>query len=756
MEVANYLSTRPKNARLSEIFRASFAHLKERLWQTFTILLLVASLCGSAKAQYLGFAANSVDGTVSVFAVATSGPSSAPNTTLSGNQDHLVATILVGKNPTRIAVTPSPNLNRAYVTNTGDNSLWVIDVTNISQEGVSPGSITAQNVNPASDQLQLFQPGGIAIAAVTQGANNGKVLAFVANQGTNTVSVIDTGNNTLFGTVRLGPAGSSTTLPEVAATADGQQVFVANNSTAYCLSASTTPCPGVWIIDATSVTNGSAATPIQQNSAGQPVPLTGSDPLASNATVTLVQPRGISASQFSDTNGRHGVLAIADNGNHTDGAKTGYVFVVVGGNLGTSTAVEIPNNPGQAAATPIAVSAAFPLGASLSVDVVDSTLNSLWLLSAFNTTSGSVTGPQPLSNTPTSVAVTPDGSFAYIMEALGTQPTGTQLVENQPTANGPVLCLACGNPTTLSAIGTSVIFTSLDKDSPPVVWFIPAVSGGIDIPAVVPSDSIQSALAAGIVGNGQSIQTTLNFGDSNCTLFRNGAPLPTSPPNCTAPANSGTNAIGGGTIFPASGVFTVQVTETSTDSRNNLTQGIARGTVAVVAPTIIAPGESAVVPVSFAVGLSNVTLSTSCSVSPAGGPACSVSPAILPLSSKGTGTVFVTVTANRSNTALVVPRGDDWPGLPLALLIVLIALGLVFLLTCFSRGPVRKRPRWGLALLLLTSIIMLATGACTTVQRSNLGCTNCTATGSYMVTLSAKSVKPPLQTSGVFTILVTH
>jgi YVTN family beta-propeller protein len=864
MEVANYLSTSPKNACLSEIFRASFAHFSERLRHTFTILLLVASVCGSAKAQYLGFAANSADGTVSVFAVATSGPSSAPNTTLSGNQDHLVATISVGKNPSRIAVTPSPNFNRAYVTNTGDNSLWVIDVTNVSQEGVSTGSITKQNVNPTNDQLQLFQPGGIAVAALTQGANSGKVLAFVANQGTNTVSVIDTSNNTLFETVLLGPAGSSTTLPEVAATPDGTKLFVTNNSSGNCavqpIGLPPAICPGVWTIDTT--VNPMSATLIPESG------------LNGNLTVSLVQPQGISATQYTDSlNQMHTLVLVADSGSHSDGH--GYVFVVdrVNGSTVSAQPVQISNPSNSTAqSTPIGVAVmnfnGLATPASVGAAVIDSAGNGL---TAFDIqpTLNAQPGAFALSGTPTSIGVpNPAGlrQFIYVTESAGPTPVQLATFDNT-TFDVPNCSGSCFNATSVQ-VGNGpegLAFNNLDRDSPPVVWFIPAVSGGIDIPAVVPHGSTQSALGAGIVGNGQSIQTTLNFGDTNCTLFRDGAPVPTSPPNCTAPANSGTNAIGGGTIFPASGVFAVQVTETSIDSHNNPTQGIARVVVAVgancawsppssvmvnvpvsatlsctapgkdtvtgtinwgdgttetksvtalgsttvslgftshtysaanasgyqvtvslqdippgaaalagsvapsmttivvtnltlpSAPTIIAPGESAVIPVGLAGGSVNagVTLTTSCSVSPAGGPVCSVSPAMLTLDSSGNGSVVVTVTANGSTTAILLPRGDEWPGPTLALFIMLLA-SLIFLVRCYPKNLALKRPRWGLALLLLASLIMLATGACTNVQRSNIGCASCTSSGSYVVTLNAKSAKPPLLINGVFSVVVTQ
>src|SRR5215471_15520564 len=68
------------------------------------IALLLAAVCAPARAQYVGYVANSTDGTVSVFAVVTSGPTFG-NMAAPGNEDNLIATINVGRNPSRIAVT---------------------------------------------------------------------------------------------------------------------------------------------------------------------------------------------------------------------------------------------------------------------------------------------------------------------------------------------------------------------------------------------------------------------------------------------------------------------------------------------------------------------------------------------------------------------------------------------------------------------------------------------------------------------------
>jgi hypothetical protein len=197
-----------------------------------------------------------------------------------------------------------------------------------------------------------------------------------------------------------------------------------------------------------------------------------------------------------------------------------------------------------------------------------------------------------------------------------------------------------------------------------------------------------------------------------------------------------------GSVVPSSATIVVSIVPTITIPQSS---------------TTIAPGQSANIPVNFAGGTADagITFTTTCSVVPAGGPGCSVSPSTLTLDSNGNGSVVVTVTANGFGTALFVPQGDAWPRLPLAPLFVPLGLALVFLAKGFPGSSVRRRSRWGLAVLLFATMVMLATGACTNVRTSDIGCTACTAAGSYTVTVSAKSLKPPLQTTGVFTVIVT-
>jgi YVTN family beta-propeller protein len=98
-------------------------------------------------------------------------------------------------------VSVAPNGKTAYVANSGSNNVSVIDTS----------------TNTVTDTVKVgFDPDGIAISP------DGKKI-YVANSGSNNVSVIDTATNTLKATVPVGntPMG-------IAVTPDGKKVYVAN------------------------------------------------------------------------------------------------------------------------------------------------------------------------------------------------------------------------------------------------------------------------------------------------------------------------------------------------------------------------------------------------------------------------------------------------------------------------------------------------------------------------------------------------
>ena len=132
----------------------------------------------------LVFAANSIDGTVSVVSTLT---------------NKLVATIPVGSKPEGVSV--SPDGSRVYVTNRGSNSVTVID----------PVSNNVISTIPVEQN-----PLGVAVSP-----DGTKV--YVANQGSNTVSVINALTGTITSTITVGsqPAG-------VCVSPNGNTVYVAN------------------------------------------------------------------------------------------------------------------------------------------------------------------------------------------------------------------------------------------------------------------------------------------------------------------------------------------------------------------------------------------------------------------------------------------------------------------------------------------------------------------------------------------------
>ncbi|MBI1815238.1 MAG: YncE family protein [Deltaproteobacteria bacterium] len=142
----------------------------------------------SAHATVMAYVSNSGDNTISVIDTST-------NT--------VTATIPVGSSPGALAV--SPDGAQVYVANRGD--------------GVSPGSLTV--VSTASNSVIATVPVGINPAGVTALSDGSRV--YVNNRGDNTVSVIDTASDTVTNALPVGmsPLG-------LAALPNGSRVYVGN------------------------------------------------------------------------------------------------------------------------------------------------------------------------------------------------------------------------------------------------------------------------------------------------------------------------------------------------------------------------------------------------------------------------------------------------------------------------------------------------------------------------------------------------
>jgi YVTN family beta-propeller protein len=171
---------------------------------------------------------NSDDGTVSV---------------IDTTNNTVVMTIPVGRKPFGVAVTPDGS--KVYIANSGDDTVSVID--------------TATNTVTGSPIAVGTDPVGVAVTP------DGKTV-YVTNQGDGTVSVINTATNTVIGSaidVGCTTCGKKTTnIPTgIAVTPDGSKVYVGNIGTPGYASVIATASNTVTTINTKKVTTGVAVTP---------------------------------------------------------------------------------------------------------------------------------------------------------------------------------------------------------------------------------------------------------------------------------------------------------------------------------------------------------------------------------------------------------------------------------------------------------------------------------------------------------------
>ena len=116
--------------------------------------------------------------------------------------------ISVGNTPGAVVVNPTGT--RVYVTNAGDATVSVIDATSNP-----PAAMATINVGPQPFAIAI-NPAGTRVYVSNNGGGNGHT--------NNTVSVIDTGSNTVIGTITVGfgPAG-------LAVSPAGSRLYVVNN-----------------------------------------------------------------------------------------------------------------------------------------------------------------------------------------------------------------------------------------------------------------------------------------------------------------------------------------------------------------------------------------------------------------------------------------------------------------------------------------------------------------------------------------------
>jgi YVTN family beta-propeller protein len=169
----------------------------------------------AAQTMVVAYVTNWSSGTVSVINITT---------------NQVTATISVeGGEPNAVAITPDGS--QAYVTNSESDTVSVIDTaTNQVTANIIVGSrpeAVAIAVVQIGGRSTTSKTSGTTTSAATTGSTSGTtttIVAYVANYGSGTVSVIDTATNQVTATISvgIGPDG-------VAITPDGSQAYVVNN-----------------------------------------------------------------------------------------------------------------------------------------------------------------------------------------------------------------------------------------------------------------------------------------------------------------------------------------------------------------------------------------------------------------------------------------------------------------------------------------------------------------------------------------------
>ncbi len=143
-----------------------------------------------------------------------------------------------------VVVSPNTQIGEGYVTNSGANSVSVLDTsTNTVKKTIpvgvtplyvviSPDGTRAYVANSGSHSVSVIDTSTNTVIATVQVGNSPYQLAvssdgsrlYVANNGSNSVSVIGTANDVVVATVAVGHSPASVTI-----SADGREVFVADS-----------------------------------------------------------------------------------------------------------------------------------------------------------------------------------------------------------------------------------------------------------------------------------------------------------------------------------------------------------------------------------------------------------------------------------------------------------------------------------------------------------------------------------------------
>jgi len=268
-------------------------------------------------------------------------------------------------------------------------------------------------------------PTGVAVTP------NGAVV-YVANQTSNTVSVIATATNTVIATVPVGglPFG-------VAVTPDGALVYVANLNDATVSVIATATNTVVATVPVGNFPVGVAVTPdgafayvTNGNSATVSVIATATNTVVATVPVGSA-PQGVAVTP-------NGAFVYVANGNNTT------VSVIATATNTVVATVTVGSDPIGVAVTPDGALVYVTNQGSANVSVID-------------TTSNTVVATVPVGNFPIGVGVTPDGAFVYVANAakdnISVIATATNtVVATVPVGSGPAAfgqfigpVVVCGN-----------------------------------------------------------------------------------------------------------------------------------------------------------------------------------------------------------------------------------------------------------------------------------------------------------------------
>jgi YVTN family beta-propeller protein len=308
-----------------------------------------------------------------------------------------------GRRPISIAASIFACLLASAVTCLSTNAQSLVYVAN-------QGSNTVSVINESSNTVVATVPVGMAPQGVAVTPNG--AYAYVANLGDNTVSVISTSSNTVVATIPAGNQG----LFGVAIAPDGKLAYVANDNTAPNNTVSVINTDTNKVTATIQVGSDPWAVAITPNGAFAYVTNAGDDTVsvintssgAVVATVPIGSPTGFATATSA---------AVTPNGKFVYVTDTSHNLVSVISTASNSVVATIPVDtppagvPGGAGGGPLTVAVTPDGGYAYATNY-----NALptGTVSVISVASNTVAATVRVGNSPYGVSITPDGSFAYV------------------------------------------------------------------------------------------------------------------------------------------------------------------------------------------------------------------------------------------------------------------------------------------------------------------------------------------------------